>query len=434
MNNLFSIVIPVYNSVKLLPKCIDSIIKQKRDNIEIIIIDDASTDGTTSICHNLSRAHSCIKLLTHSTNRGVGTSRNYGNKMATGDYIIFVDSDDELFPNALASLERHIQLKKGPDVVLLHYKKDTFPKSSYQVIRGMVDLNNDAEKFIELISQKRFPLSDQWAFAVRRKFILRNNIAFSNVRIGEGELFMSSVICLMETFSGMPQLFYKKNDRDGSLNHTKGIIATEACLQVLIDLYINKSRLIASEIKINFYENYIQAALGIFSALVLLLNEKDIRRLANILEKYGSSINKLEKRPEDITLYEKKVSQSAYNSIMTFRTRILESKIDIIRDYSKNFESVYLYCRSKYTEATIVCLERLKLKIIAIIDDSEEYTGTFLSGYATITAKNFFEIRSIDDPKLLIIITHQKPKVIKKISSSLTRAGISKKQIKSISY
>lgn len=434
MKNVFSIVIPVYNSVQFLPKCIDSIIKQNRDNVEIIIIDDASTDGTTSVCHNLSRAHPCIKLLTHSTNLGVGISRNYGNKMARGDYIIFVDSDDELFPKALANLERHIQLGKAPDVVLLHYKKDTFPKSSYQVIKGMKDLNNDAEKFIELISQKRFPLSDQWAFAVKRKFILRNNIAFSNVRIGEGELFMSSVICLMETFSGMPQRFYKKIDRDGSLNHTKGIMATEACLQVLIDLYINKSRIIASEIKINFYENYIQAALGILSALVLLLSEKDIQRLANILEKYGPSISKLEKRPEGITLYEKGVSESAYNSIMTFRTRILENKINVIRAYSKNFESVYLYCRSKYTEATILCLERLKLKIIAIIDDSEEYTGKFLSGYVTINAKKFFEIRSIDDAKSLIIITHQRPKVIKKIFSSLTRAGVSKTQIKSISY
>ena len=76
MKNVFSIVIPVYNSVQFLPKCIDSIIKQNRDNVEIIIIDDASTDGTTSVCHNLSRAHPCISKsfgeprTAHSTRQG----------------------------------------------------------------------------------------------------------------------------------------------------------------------------------------------------------------------------------------------------------------------------------------------------------------------------------------------------------------------------
>ena len=198
MSVLFSIVIPVFNAQDFLPKCINSIIRQKRNNIEIIIIDDGSTDETPAICRRLLKTFPFVKLLTHSDNQGVGISRNRGNQMATGDYIIFVDSDDELFPRALLDLEKHIDLNDNPDVVVLHYKKETFPKSSYQLIRGMRDLNHDVGKFIELVSQKRFPLSDQWAFAVRRKFIESNAIAFSNVRIGEAELFM-----LVEILSGV---------------------------------------------------------------------------------------------------------------------------------------------------------------------------------------------------------------------------------------
>ena len=84
--------------------------------------------------------------------------------------------------------------------------------------------------------------------------------------------------------------------------------------------------------------------------------------------------------------------------------------------------------------ASISSLDGLGKKIVAIVDDSAEYSGTSLCGYETITAKNFFEIRAKDDPNSLIIITHQKPKVIKKIENSLIRRGINKRQIKSIRY
>ena len=434
MSVLFSIVIPVFNAQDFLPKCINSIIRQKRNNIEIIIIDDGSTDETPAICRRLLKTFPFVKLLTHSDNQGVGISRNRGNQMATGDYIIFVDSDDELFPRALLNLEKHIDLNDNPDVVVLHYKKETFPKSSYQLIRGMRDLNHDVGKFIEFISQKRFPLSDQWAFAVRRKFIESNAIAFSNVRIGEAELFMSSVICLMETFSGMPEQFYNKNDRDGSLNHTKGIVAAEACLQVLIDLFTNQNKIGISEIKLRFYEEYIQAAFGIFSGLLLLLEDKEIERLASTLGNYSTLNSQFKKQPENINLIMKEDSKDSYGALINFKSKLLEVKINAIKDYCETFDSVYLYCRSKYTEATILCLDGLGKKIVAIVDDSAEYSGTSLCGYETITAKNFFEIRAKDDANSLIIITHQKPKVIKKIESSLIRRGINKRQIKSIRY
>ena len=434
MSVLFSIVIPVFNAQDFLPKCINSIIRQKRNNIEIIIIDDGSTDETPAICRRLLKTFPFVKLLTHSDNQGVGISRNRGNQMATGDYIIFVDSDDELFPEALLNLEKHIDLNDNPDVVLLHYKKQTFPKSSYQLIMGIRDLNNNVGKFIEFISQKRFPLSDQWAFAVRRKFIESNAIVFSNVRIGEAELFMASVICLMETFSGMPEQFYNKNDRDGSLNHTKGIVAAEACLQVLIDLYTNQNKIGISEIKLRFYEEYIQAAFGIFSGLLLLLRDKDIERLASILENYTSLITRIKKQPENINLIMKEDSKSSYGALIKFKNKLLKIKINAIKDYCANVDSVYLYCRSKYTEVTIACLNGLGKKISAIVDDSEDYSGTTLCGYETITAKTFLETRTKNNPNSLIIITHQKPKVIKKIENSLIREGINKRQIKSISY
>lgn len=93
MNIKISIIIPVYNSAKYLRKCLNSIINQTFDNIEIICINDGSTDNSLSIINEYAKIDSRIKVYTIE-NKGVSAARNYGILVATGEYIGFVDSDD----------------------------------------------------------------------------------------------------------------------------------------------------------------------------------------------------------------------------------------------------------------------------------------------------------------------------------------------------
>ena len=88
MSNLISVIIPVYNTEKYIEKCIDSVINQTYGNIEIIIIDDGSTDNSPNICDELSIKHNNIKVF-HKKNGGVSTARNYGLEKANGNYILF---------------------------------------------------------------------------------------------------------------------------------------------------------------------------------------------------------------------------------------------------------------------------------------------------------------------------------------------------------
>lgn len=92
-NQLISIIVPVYNVKKYLEKCINSILNQTYKNLEIILIDDGSTDGSSEICDKLKEKDKRI-LVIHKKNAGVSSARNEGLKIATGDYIGFVDSDD----------------------------------------------------------------------------------------------------------------------------------------------------------------------------------------------------------------------------------------------------------------------------------------------------------------------------------------------------
>lgn len=104
----FSIIIPVYNSSNYIIRCLDSIKKQIYNNFECIIIDDGSTDNSFSICNDYIKSDSRFKII-HQENKGVSVARNAGLNAVTGDYIVFVDSDDFIELNLLQELNETIQ-------------------------------------------------------------------------------------------------------------------------------------------------------------------------------------------------------------------------------------------------------------------------------------------------------------------------------------
>lgn len=107
MNNIVSIIIPVYNAEKYLNRCIESVISQTYNNIEILLIDDGSTDKSGEICDIYAKNDSRIKVV-HKKNSGVSDSRNLGIAEAKGKYIYFIDSDDYIDNNMIEELINNI--------------------------------------------------------------------------------------------------------------------------------------------------------------------------------------------------------------------------------------------------------------------------------------------------------------------------------------
>ena len=89
----FSIIIPVYNVEKYLVECVTSIFSQHYDNLEILLIDDGSTDGSGKLCDELARKHEKVRVI-HKKNGGSADARNKGIEESTGEYLLFLDSDD----------------------------------------------------------------------------------------------------------------------------------------------------------------------------------------------------------------------------------------------------------------------------------------------------------------------------------------------------
>lgn len=112
---ILSVVIPVYNVVGTLHRCVDSVLAQEVDDMEIIIVDDGSTDGSTVICDGYKSPRT---LVVHQANAGLSEARNVGIGLARGEFITFVDSDDYLEPGTYPMLLK--RMMKG-DVDILEY-------------------------------------------------------------------------------------------------------------------------------------------------------------------------------------------------------------------------------------------------------------------------------------------------------------------------
>lgn len=103
MENVISVIIPVYNVQTYLPECLDSLIAQDYQDLEIILIDDGSKDNSGKICDEYAAKDSRIKVI-HQPNGGAGAAKNAGLKAATGEYLAFLDSDDFLEPGAYSHM------------------------------------------------------------------------------------------------------------------------------------------------------------------------------------------------------------------------------------------------------------------------------------------------------------------------------------------
>ena len=100
---LISVIVPVYNVEDYLDACVTSITTQSYSNLEILLIDDGSTDRSGDMCDSLALSDSRIRVL-HKTNGGLSDARNHGIDIATGSFIVFVDSDDTISPDAISTL------------------------------------------------------------------------------------------------------------------------------------------------------------------------------------------------------------------------------------------------------------------------------------------------------------------------------------------
>lgn len=122
MKTKVTVVIPVYNTKKYLEECVRSVVNQTHDEIEILLVDDGSTDGSAEMCDTLAEADERIRVI-HKENGGAATARNLGIDEAEGEYIMFLDSDDWLDLDAIEILTQYAD-ENQTDVLRFNYVRE----------------------------------------------------------------------------------------------------------------------------------------------------------------------------------------------------------------------------------------------------------------------------------------------------------------------
>jgi len=210
-----SVIVPVYNSEKYLEEMIGSILRQSYTDYELILIDDGSTDKSSDICDKYALKYNKVKTI-HKINSGAGAARNTGIEIASGEYIMFVDSDDFIEDDMLETMLENIldndMLISGAIVesyigeTLNSKKVFAMPQKKYN-IAGLIE---DFE-----CTYSQICLFPPWAKLYRRDIIDRYNIRFpTNMRTGEDGFFNVDYLACCKTVVAIDRELYHHRRRN----------------------------------------------------------------------------------------------------------------------------------------------------------------------------------------------------------------------------
>ena len=216
---LISVVIPVYNVEKYLSQCLDSVINQTYKNLEIICVDDSSTDNSLEILKEYAQKDTRIKIIKNEKNLGLGLTRNEGVKVAKGEYIHFLDSDDWMNLNAYEKLFDTVKKINFPDVITFSYFSHNQITGKIKKIR-LAPNKNEQKTFniYETPECLKYWTSSAWVKFLKRTFILENSLKFNDYRCYEDIAFsIESVLKAKSIYFLDEYLLNYRADRKDSL-------------------------------------------------------------------------------------------------------------------------------------------------------------------------------------------------------------------------
>ena len=210
MKQLFSVIIPVYNARNWLCPCLDSICSQTFQYWEAILIDDGSTDGSQKICDDYAQIDHRFRVV-HQTNKGVSVARNVGVCMATGNYVLFVDADDMLLPEALQVLAKSVEKHPECELFQFGYQEEGKIYCAEKSFLGTVEA---------FFSNGFLPLRTVWGTLFRRELV--EKIEFTKgLPVGEDTEYSAQCYFLAKHISVIPEALYMYRKDIASVMHSR---------------------------------------------------------------------------------------------------------------------------------------------------------------------------------------------------------------------
>ena len=287
MKDLISVIVPIYNVEKLLPRCIESIANQTYKNLEIILVNDGSPDNSGKICDEYAKKDNRIKVI-HKENGGLSDARNKGLDSALGNYIMFVDSDDYINPLMAEILYENL-ISNNADLSICNYKKVN-NSDMHKVDKNSQVLNvyNKIECFNNLYNE--LYVRTEIACNKLYKKYLWNEIRYPFKKLHEDEYVIHHLIenCNKIVYSNLELYYYY--DREDSITHVYNKKRLDA-----IDAFADRMKFFEEK---KYSELYVKSAIAYLKVLginYVKLNKfyKKDEEYSKIKEKFSIDLKKI---------------------------------------------------------------------------------------------------------------------------------------------
>lgn len=249
--SLVSVIVPVYNVSEYLEECWNSIARQTYDNIEIILVDDGSTDGSGKLCDELSRKE-YTTIVIHRENGGLAAARNSGLDVCSGEYITFVDSDDMIAPNMIEDMVSAIN-ETDADIVQCDYFRYENREEINNISHNQVQ--------IEITSGKKFVGTENYkdiACAKLYKNVCWQNIRFREEIIHEDYALIYKIVYEAFRVTYIEDILYYARIRSGSITQLgfrrESLILVELSEERIEYFQINNERKLSDKAYTSYYD------------------------------------------------------------------------------------------------------------------------------------------------------------------------------------
>lgn len=317
--NMVSIIIPVYNGESVISKCINSVLNQTYENIEVIVVNDGSTDNTANILDRLKRENRNIRVI-HQENRGPSIARNMGLKESKGEFIQFVDSDDILMKNATEVLLK----KKGFADLVIAGIKETSDNNSIKVLEAEVEEVYETSQFVEVFHElfNKKLINSPCNKLYKKSLITKFDISFpTNIDNGEDLYFNLQYFKVCSYISVVKDVIYEYRKFDDN------------------------------SLTLNFKKDYLENRIYIFESLTTFFNEMKWLNKTSIKELKEKiftmySVQILENIVRNPSFNSKDMRQQIHKTI---NHKFYRNNLDLLKAYNYQTKIIILFINKKLT-------------------------------------------------------------------------------------
>ena len=284
-----SIILPIYNVEEYIAECLDSILRQTYQNLEIILIDDGSPDASGKICDEYQEKDNRIRVL-HKVNSGVSAARNSGLEMATGEYIAFADPDDWLEPDMIEQMMNALKSRQA-ECSFCRFHTEIIEPGKRQFYKAIEAKTGDSADAVSQMLKSLAYGTMVWNKLFHRSLIYKQDGSFvrfdETLKCGEDEVWLIEVVQNANCIAYLKEELYYWRVRENSAYREEGITDIKITDVIAQEMALNLIKDKQSDAYIRVMERLNEKVYQYRTSAYIHDQQEYVKKLDGFRKKYG---------------------------------------------------------------------------------------------------------------------------------------------------